>query len=96
MFWMFKKKVTLLDTTSKKELDRKEKLLKDAGIKTNSWSTEAFPVIGGPHMKPADWQSLGDRNKDDERSLYHLEVAAEDQYKAMKILLEDGGVDVTK
>lgn len=95
MFFIFKPKVTLLDTKDKAELDRKEQLLKDAGIRTNSWSTEQPPVIGGPHMKPQDWQSVTDHNKDDERIVYHLEVAKDDQYKAMKILLEDGGVDLS-
>lgn len=95
MFFFLKPKVTLLDTKDKAELERKENLLKAAGIKTNSWSTEQPPVIGGPHMKPQDWQSVTDHNKDNERIVYHLEVAKDDQYKAMKILLEDGGVDLT-
>lgn len=95
MFFLFKPKVTLFDTKDKAELNRKESLLKAAGIRTNTWSTEQPPVIGGPHMKPQDWQSVKDHNKDQERIVYHLEVARDDQYKAMKILLEDGGVDLS-
>lgn len=89
MLWLFTKKVKLFDTSSKVDLDRREKLLNDAGIRTNVWETGAPVVIGGPHMKTSDWNSLTDHNKDDERVVYHLEVAQEDQYKAMNILLAD-------
>ncbi len=95
MFHLFKKKVTLFDEGSKEVLDRKEKLLHDAGIWTNTWSTFPAPVIGGPHMKSQDWSGKKYENKDEQRVIYHLEVLAADQYKAMKLLLEDGGVDVT-
>ncbi len=96
MFFFLKKKVKLLDTSSKDELQRKTKLLRDAGIRTNDWATEAFPVLGGAHMKTADWAGTKPENKDDQRIIYHLEVAKEDQYKAMKLLMENEGVDLTK
>ena len=54
MFFLFTKRVTLADG-GKEEIARKEKLLNDAGIRTNSWSTGAPVVLGGPHMKTADW-----------------------------------------
>ena len=92
LFNLFKKKVKLLDTGSPEELDRKKKLLNDAGIWTNDWTTEAFPMLGGPHVKPADWSDGKPVNKDELRTIYHLEVLEADQYKAMKLLLEDGGV----
>ena len=95
MFFLFKKKVKLFDTNSKEVLERREKLLRDAGIRTNSWTTEAFPMLGGPHMKPADWEGKPE-NKDEQRTVYHLEVLAADQYKAMKLLMEEGGVDLTE
>ncbi len=40
-------------------------------------------------MKTSDWQGLKDKNKDDERIVYHLEVAEADQYRAMKLLMGD-------
>lgn len=91
--WLFKKKFTLLNTNSLEELDRKQKLLNDAGIRTNTWDTNPFPVLGGAHMKTADWSGKRPEMKDDQRVIHHLEVAAVDQYKAMKILMEDGGAD---
>ncbi len=82
------RKVTLLDTNNKAELERKEKQLRDAGIKTNSWQTDSQPVIGcGAHMKPGDWSGKRAENKDEQRIVYHLEVKAADQYKAMKVLM---------
>ena len=33
--------------------------------------------------------NLKDKNKDDERIVYHLEVAEADQYRAMKLLMGD-------
>ena len=44
-------------------------------------------------MKTADWSGKRPEMKDDQRVIHHLEVAAVDQYKAMKILMEDGGAD---
>ncbi len=93
---LFKRRVTLLDTGSEAELRRKEQLLKDAGIHTNTWETAPFPVLGGPHMKTADWSGKRPENKDDQRIVYHLEVWKKDQYEAMKILMEDGGVDLSQ
>lgn len=84
--FLFCKRVTLANG-SKEEIDRKEKLLKDAGIKTNSWSTGAPVVLGGPHMKTADWADGHYVNHDDERVVYHLEVAKKDQFRAMKLLM---------
>ncbi|WP_130838593.1 hypothetical protein [Lachnoclostridium sp. Marseille-P6806] len=91
MFFLFAKKVTLVNTNSKKELKEKEEKLRAAGIRVNTWATEELPVMGGAHMKSADWQHLGDRNKDDQRIVYHLEVAAKDQYRAIELLL--GGAE---
>ncbi|MDD5940319.1 MAG: hypothetical protein PUC46_06025 [Lachnospiraceae bacterium] len=88
MFFIFKKKVKLFDTSSKDVAERREQILKKAGIRSNVWSTEAFPVIGGPHMKTADWAGSKPEFKDDQRVVWHLEVAQEDQYRAMKILME--------
>ncbi len=96
MFNIFKKKVKLIDTGDEQDLNRRAKLLNDAGIWTNTWETNPFPMLGGPHMKPADWNSENPGNKDDERIVYHLEVLAKDQYKAMKLLMEDGGVDLSE
>lgn len=92
MLFLFARKTTLLNTNSREELDRKEKLLKDAGIRVNTWATEELPVLGGAHMKIADWQSLKDRNKDAQRVVYHLEVARKDQYRAMKLLMGDAAL----
>ncbi len=96
MFTLFKKKSTLIDTSNKEELLRKEQLLKDAGIWTNWWSTAPFTPIDGPHMKNGDWAGKRPQNKDDQRMVYHLEVLEKDKYEAMKILLEDGGVDLSE
>ena len=63
--WLFKKKFTLLNTNSQEELDRKQKLLNDAGIRTNTWDTNPFPVLGGAHMKTADWSGKRPEMKDD-------------------------------
>ncbi len=89
MIWLFAKKVKLFDTNSLDDLHAKEKTLKNAGIRSNSWSTQEPPVLGGAHMKTSDWQGLKDKNKDDERIVYHLEVAEADQYRAMKLLMGD-------
>ena len=43
-------------------------------------------------MKTADWQGRGDRNKDDQRITWHLEVAEADQYRAMKLLMDADGL----
>lgn len=91
MFFLFTKRVTLADG-GKEEIARKEKMLHDAGIRTNSWSTGAPVVIGGPHMKTADWSGKRYVNHDDVRVVYHLEVAQKDQYRAMKVLM---GADAT-
>lgn len=86
--FLFKKKVTLADTNSKEEVEKKAELLKEAGIRSHIWATESQPVIGcGAHMKPADWSGKKPENKDDQRIIWHLEVAQEDQYKAMKLLM---------
>lgn len=84
--FLFTKRVTLANGT-KTEIAAKEKQLQDAGIKTNSWCTDAPVVIGGPHMNTSDWAGKHYENHDEERKVYHLEVAAKDQYKAMKILM---------
>lgn len=89
--FLFCKRVTLADG-SKEEITRKEKQLSEAGIKTNSWSTGAPVVLGGPHMKTADWADGHYVNHDDERVVYHLEVAQKDQYRAMKVLMGDDAV----
>ncbi len=89
--FLFCKRVTLADG-SKEEITRKEKQLNEAGIKTNSWSTGAPVVLGGPHMKTADWADGHYVNHDDERVVYHLEVAQKDQYRAMKVLMGDDAV----
>lgn len=86
--FLFTKRVKLADGT-RDEIAAKEKQLNDAGIKTNSWSTGAPVVIGGPHMKTSDWSTGHYENHDDERVVYHLEVAAKDQYRAMKVLMGD-------
>lgn len=86
MFFLFTKRVTLADG-SKSEIARKEKLLNDAGIRTNSWSTSGAVAIDGPHMKAADWSGKHYVNHDEERLIYHLEVAQKDQYRAMKVLM---------
>lgn len=91
MFFLFTKRVTLADG-GKEEIARKEKLLNDAGIRTNSWSTGAPVVLGGPHMKTADWAGKHYVNHDDERVVYHLEVAKKDQYHAMKVLMGEDAV----
>lgn len=90
MLWLFTRKVKLFDTKDREQLEAREKLLRNAGIRTNSWSTEEPPVLGGAHMKTADWQGKGDHNKDDQRITYHLEVAEADQYRAMKVLMDEG------
>lgn len=90
--FLFTKRVKLADG-SKDEIAAKEKQLNDAGIRTNSWSTGAPVVIGGPHMKTSDWAGKHYENHDDERVVYHLEVAAKDQYRAMKVLM---GEDAAK
>lgn len=87
--FLFTKRTKLLDGT-KEEIQKKEKLLNDAGVKTNTWSTGAPVVIGGPHMKTSDWSTGKYKNHDEEREVWHLEVAAKDQYKAMKLLMESG------
>lgn len=89
--FLFCKRVTLADG-SKEEITRKEKQLNEAGIKTNSWSTGAPVVLGGPHMKTADWADGHYVNHDDERVVYHLEVAQKDQYRAMRVLMGDDAV----
>ncbi len=95
MWWIFSKRVHLLDTGNKEELERKERLLNDAGIRTNSWETNPFPPLDGPHMKSADWAGKRHEYKDDQRIVYHLEVLEKDQYEAMKILMEDSGMDLS-
>ncbi len=50
MIWLFAKKVKLLDTNSLDELHAKEKTLKNAGIRSNSWSTQEPPVLGGEFL----------------------------------------------
>ena len=92
MLWIFTKKVKLFDTKDKALAAAREKLLRDAGIRTNCWTTEEPPVLGGAHMKTADWQGRGDRNKDDRRITWHLEVAEADQYRAMKLLMDADGL----
>lgn len=92
MSLLFGKRKTIIDTNSKEECERKEALLRKAGIRTNSWQTEAFPVLGGAHMKTADWAGSRPENKDDERIVYHIEVRESDQYRAMKVLMDDAGV----
>ncbi len=86
MFFFLQKRVTLADG-GKEEIARKEQQLKDAGIRTNSWSTGAPLVISGPQMKTADWADGHYVNHEEERKVYHLEVAVKDQYRAMKILM---------
>ena len=92
MLWIFTKKVKLFDTKDTALAAAREKLLRDAGIRTNCWTTEEPPVLGGAHMKTADWQGRGDRNKDDQRITWHLEVAEADQYRAMKLLMDADGL----
>jgi hypothetical protein len=84
--FLFTKRVTLADGT-KDEIARKEKQLNDAGIKTNSWCTSGSLVISGPQMRTADWADGHYVNHEEERKVYHLEVAAKDQYAAMKVLM---------
>jgi hypothetical protein len=93
MIWLFAKKVKLLDTNNLETLHAKVKILKDAGIRSNTWSTQEPPVLGGAHMKTSDWQGVKDHNKDDERVVYHLEVAEADQYRAMKLLMGGAAQD---
>ena len=88
--FLFTKRVTLADG-SKEEIDRKEKLLRDAGIRTNSWFTSGALVISGPQMKTADWADGHYVNHEEERRVYHLEVAQKDQYRAMRILMGEEG-----
>ncbi len=84
--FLFTRRVTLADG-SREEIARKEKQLNDAGIRTNSWFTSGALVISGPQMKTADWAEGHYVNHEEERRVYHLEVARKDQYRAMKILM---------
>lgn len=92
---LFKRKVTLVNTNQKEEVDKKKKILEDAGIWVHTWETEPVPVTGqGAGMRPADWSGKTMVNKDDQRIVYHLEVEKDSQYQAMKLLMEADGVDL--
>lgn len=88
---LFKKKVTIVDTKNKEEADRVEKMLKDGGVWVHSWEEYPKPVMGGAHMKTADWADnrLLQKSKDGERVIYHLDILAEETGKARQILSND-------
>ncbi|HCW22722.1 MAG TPA: hypothetical protein DGX96_03385 [Lachnospiraceae bacterium] len=92
---LFRKKVTLVNTNRKEEMESKKKLLADAGLWVHTWETEPVPVTGqGAGLRPSDWAGKTMVNKDEQRIVYHLEVLKDDQYQAMKILMEADGVDL--
>lgn len=86
---LFEKKVKLFESKDKAAVQRREKLLRENGIKAHSWETEAFPVLGGAHMVTADWAGKKPEMKRDQRTVWNLEVPAKDQYRAMKILMDE-------
>lgn len=88
----FEKKVKLFESKDKTEVQRRADLLTSHGIKAHLWETEAFPALGGAHMVAADWAGKKPEMKRDERTVWNLEVPAKDQYKAMKILMDEQGL----
>lgn len=91
---LFKKKVTIVDTKSQADAERIEKTLSDAGVWVHSWEEYPKPVLGGAHMKTADWadNKLMQKSKDGERVIYHIDILAEETGKA-KLALENSGLD---
>lgn len=91
---LFEKKVKLFQSKDRKEVQRREELLKANGIRAHSWETEAFPALGGAHMVAADWAGKKPEMKRDERTIWNLEVPEKDQFRAMKILMEADGAQM--
>ena len=94
---LFKQKTTLVNTSDKGLVEKKKAQLQQAGIWVHTWETEPVPVTGqGAGMRPSDWSGKTLVNKDNQRVVYHLEVLADDQYQAMKILMESDGVELSE
>ena len=85
------------ELVSKGLVEKKKAQLQQAGIWVHTWETEPVPVTGqGAGMRPSDWSGKTLVNKDNQRVVYHLEVLADDQYQAMKILMESDGVELSE
>ena len=78
---------TVLETGSREELQKAERLLADHGLWCSSWDVHWMPVGGcGAKMRPSDWAGAAPERPDEEGVLYRLEVLKSDAQAAGELL----------